>query len=343
MIDLRSDTVTRPSQAMREAAAEAEVGDDVHGDDPTVNELEAVAAEIVGTEAAVYVPSGTMGNQIAARVHTDRGQEAIVERESHVYKWEVAGFAQHSQLQLRTVDAGPRGLPSPQQIREAYVEGDIHRPATGLVSLENTHNSRGGVASAPEPFAETVAAAHDLGVPVHLDGARIFNAAVAQDVDVTAYTEPVDSVMFCLSKGLGAPVGSMLAGSAEFVEDARRVRKLMGGGMRQAGMIAAPGILALRNREHLAADHRNATRLAEGLDAIDGLDVQEPESNIVLADTTGLGMTAAAFLETIEDEGVQAIEFGEYVARFVTHWDIDEGDIDRAVEGVQDAVGNAGA
>jgi threonine aldolase len=340
MIDLRSDTVTRPSQAMREAAAGAEVGDDVHGDDPTVNELEAVAAEIVGTEAAVYVPSGTMGNQIAARVHTERGQEAIVERESHVYKWEVAGFAQHSELQLRTVDAGPRGLPSPEQIREAYVEGDIHRPATGLVSLENTHNSRGGVASAPEPFAETVAAAHDLGVPVHLDGARIFNAAVAQDVDVTAYTEPVDSVMFCLSKGLGAPVGSMLAGSAEFVEDARRVRKLMGGGMRQAGIIAAPGILALRNREHLVADHRNAARLAEGLDAIDGLDVQEPESNIVLADTTGLGMTAAEFLEEIEQEGVQAIEFGEFVARFVTHWDIDEGDIDRAVEGVQDAVGN---
>ena len=338
MIDLRSDTVTRPSQAMREAAADAEVGDDVHGDDPTVNDLEAVAAEVVGTEAALYVPSGTMGNQIAARVHTERGQEAIVERESHVYKYEVAGFAQHSQLQLRTVDAGPRGLPSPDQIREAYVPGNIHRPATGLVSLENTHNSRGGIAIEPKAFAETVEAAHGFGVPVHLDGARLFNAAVAHDVDVTAYTEPVESVMFCLSKGLGAPVGSMLAGSESFVEAARRVRKLMGGGMRQAGIIAAPGILALRNREHLEADHRNADRLADGLDEIEGLDVQAPETNIVLADTTSLGMTAAAFLDTIEAEGVQATEFGEYTARFVTHWDVDEGDIDTAVERVEAAL-----
>ncbi len=338
MMDLRSDTVTRPSQAMREASADAEVGDDVHGDDPTVNDLEAVAAEVVGTEAALYVPSGTMGNQIAARVHTERGQEAIVERESHVYKWEIAGFAQHSQLQLRTVDSGPRGLPSPEQLREAYVAGNIHRPATGLVSLENTHNSRGGIAIDPQSFAETVQAAHDLGVPVHLDGARIFNAAVAHGVDVTAYTDPVESVMFCLSKGLGAPVGSMLAGSESFVEEARRVRKLMGGGMRQAGIIAAPGILALRNREHLEADHRNARRLADGLDEIESLDVQPPETNIVLADTTPLDMTAAAFLDTIEAEGVQATEFGEYTARFVTHWDVDEGEIDTAIERVEAAL-----
>ena len=323
---------------MREAAADAEVGDDVHGDDPTVNDLEAVAAEVVGTEAALYVPSGTMGNQIAARVHTERGQEAIVERESHVYKYEVAGFAQHSQLQLRPVDAGPRGLPSPDQIREAYVAGNIHRPSTGLVSLENTHNSRGGIAIEPTAFAETVEAAHGFGVPVHLDGARLFNAAVAHDVDVTAYTEPVESVMFCLSKGLGAPVGSMLAGSESFIEDARRVRKLMGGGMRQAGIIAAPGILALRNREHLEADHRNASRLADGLDEIEGLDVQAPETNIVLADTSPLDMTAAAFLDTIEAEGVQATEFGEYTARFVTHWDVDEGDIDTAIDRVEAAV-----
>jgi threonine aldolase len=338
MIDLRSDTVTRPSQAMREAAAEADVGDDVHGDDPTVNELEAVAADVAGTEAALYVPSGTMGNQIAARVHTERGQEAIVERESHVYKYEVAGFAQHSQLQLRPVDAGPRGLPSPDQIREAYVEGDIHRPATGLVTLENTHNSRGGIAHDPEAAAETVEAAHDLGVPVHLDGARLFNAAEARDVDVSAFVEPVDSVMFCLSKGLGAPVGSMLAGSTAFIDEARRVRKLLGGGMRQAGIIAAPGIISLRNREHLATDHRNASRLAEGLDAIEGLEVQAPETNIVLANTTPSGLTAAEFLAAIEDEGVQAIEFGESVARFVTHWDVDETDIEDAIEGVESAL-----
>ncbi|MFW6384706.1 MAG: threonine aldolase family protein [Halodesulfurarchaeum sp.] len=334
MIDLRSDTVTRPSQEMREAAAAADVGDDVYRGDPMVNELESVAADVVGMDAALFVPSGTMGNQIAARAHTDRGQEVLVEAESHVVKWELGGLADHSNLQVRALDGGPRGIPSPDAVSAAVVEESLHRPGTGLLALENTHNSKGGVAIGPDRFAETAAAARGLGVPIHLDGARIFNAAVAHDVDVTDYTESVDSVMFCLSKGLGAPIGSMLAGSSSFVSKARRIRKLMGGGMRQVGMIAAPGLIALENRSHLEIDHENASRLAAALDDLSGLDVQEPETNIVLADTTGAGRTAAEFCEAIEAAGVQATVFGEYTVRFVTHWDVDDGDVEEAIDRV---------
>lgn len=322
---------------MREAAAEATVGDDVHGDDPTVTELETRAAEVLGTEAALYVPSGTMGNQIAARVHTERGQEVITDRESHVVRYERAGFAQHSGVQLRTIDA-ERGLPTPEDVASAYLEGGLHRPATGLLELENTHNARGGLALDPERFRETARTAHDLGVPVHLDGARLFNAAVAHDVDVTAYTQAVDSVMVCLSKGLGAPIGSMLAGSAEFVEEARGIRKLLGGGMRQAGMVAAPGLLALEDRSHLATDHEHARRLADGLADIEGLAITDPETNIVLADTAALSVDAGEFLAAIEDEGVQASEFGPETARFVTHRDVDRDDVDAAIAGVERAL-----
>jgi threonine aldolase len=278
-----------------------------------------------------------MGNQIAAHVHAEPGQEAITDRESHVVRYERAGFAQHSGLQLRTIDA-ERGLPTPEQVRDAFIEGNLHRPATGLLSLENTHNARGGLALDPEQFAETAAAAHELSVPVHLDGARVFNAAVAHDESVTAYTDHVDSVMFCLSKGLGAPIGSILAGSADFIAEALGVRKLLGGGMRQVGMVAAPALLALEDRSHLATDHENAQQLAAGLDGIDGLAITEPETNIVLADTSGLGVTAAAFLETIADAGVAASEFGPTTARFVTHRDVSAGEIDRAIEIVTDAV-----
>lgn len=332
MIDLRSDTVTRPTDAMRQAAAEADVGDDVYGMDPTVNELEARAAEIVGKEAALFVPSGTMGNQIAAHVHTDHGQEALVETESHVVRWELGGFAQHSGLQIRSLDGGPRGIPSPEQVREGYVEENLHRPGTGLLTLENTHNYRGGVAIAPEKIAATAAAARERGVPVHLDGARIFNAAIAQDVDVTAFTDEVDSVMFCLSKGLGAPVGSLLAGTEEFVEDARRVRKLMGGGWRQAGMLAGPGLIALENRDHLADDHANAKRLADGLADVEGLSVQEPETNILMVDTEGTGMTASEFRDRAAAVDVHGVPREGTVLRFTTNWNVDAADIGTAVD-----------
>jgi len=335
MIDLRSDTVTTPDETMREAARDAAVGDDVYREDPTVNELEARTAEILGTEASLYVPSGTMGNQIAGRVHTERGQEVLCERESHVYKWELAGLAQHAEVQPRTVDAAPRGAITPEQVREGYVAADGHRPGTGLLALENTHNSRGGVAIAPGKIAAAAEAAHDLGVAVHLDGARLFNAAVAHDVSGAAFAEHADTVMCCLSKGLGAPVGSMLAGPESVIEQARRVRKLFGGGMRQAGMIAAPGLEALANRERLAEDHRRADRLAAGLDRIDGLDVDDPETNIVLVHTD---RPAEAVLDDCEDEGVLGVPFAEHTIRFCTHWDVSDADVDEAIEATERAV-----
>ena len=338
MIDLRSDTVTRPSDEMREATAAAEVGDDVYGEDPTVNELESRAADLAGMEAALFVPTGTMGNQVAARTHTERGQEVLVERESHVYKWELGGLAQHSGLQTRTIDAAPRGVIEPAQVEAGYVEADAHRPGTGLVTMENTHNSYGGAAIAPEAVDAVAGAAHDLGLPLHLDGARIGNAAVAHGVPVSRLTREVDSVMFCLSKGLGAPVGSMLAGTADFVSRARRNRKLLGGGMRQAGVLAAPGLLALDNVERLADDHERAARLAAGIDGVGGLAASEPETNIVLVDTTGAGLAAEAALSRFRDEGVLGSAFGEHLIRLCTHLDVDDDDVEAAVEAVARAL-----
>ncbi len=335
MIDLRSDTVTRPDGRMREAARDAEVGDDVHRDDPTVAELESRTADVLGTEAALFVPSGTMGNQIAARVHTERGQEVLCERESHVYKWELAGLAEHAGVQPRTLDGGERGVLPPADVREGYVAADSHRPGTGLLLLENTHNSKGGTAISPADIGAAAGAARELGVPVHLDGARLFNAATAHDVPASEYADRVETVMCCLSKGLGAPVGSMLAGPESFVESARRVRKLLGGGMRQAGMIAAPGLVALENRDRLREDHRRADRLASGLDRVGGLSVQPPETNIVLVETD---RPAEAVLADCEREGVLASQFGEHVVRFCTHLDVDDEAVDTAIEAVERAV-----
>ena len=335
MIDLRSDTVTRPSEAMRTAASEAAVGDDVYREDPTVNELEQRTAEVLGMEAALFVPSGTMGNQVAIMTHTEPGQEVLCERDSHVYRWELAGIAQHAGCQPRTLDGGARGRITPDQIREGYTEESGHRPGTGLVTLENTHNASGGTALSVEAIAETAAAAHDLDVPVHLDGARLFNAAVAHDCPAAEFTTHVESVMCCLSKGLGAPVGSMLAGSEAFVERARRNRKLLGGGMRQAGLIAAPGLRALENRDRLATDHRRAARLADGLDGLDGLDVSEPETNIVLVETD---QPAEVFLEKCSEQGLLGVPFDDHVVRFCTHLDVSDDDIDAAIEIVEAVV-----
>jgi threonine aldolase len=327
MIDLRSDTVTRPSDAMREAARDAPVGDDVYREDPTVEALQERAADVLGTEAALLVPSGTMGNQVAARTHTERGQEVLCERESHIYKWELAGLAQHAEVQPRTIDGGERGVPAPEQVREGYVAADGHRPGTGLLTLENTHNSKGGVAIAPDRVAAAAETAREHDVPVHLDGARLFNAAAAHDV-------PADTVMCCLSKGLGAPVGSVLAGPEAFTDEARRARKLLGGGMRQSGILAAPGLEALANRERLAEDHRRAARLAEGLDAVDGLAAPEPETNIVLVETD---RPAEAFLEDCEAAGLLGGAFDDHLVRFCTHWDVDDADIDEAVTAAERA------
>ncbi|QKY18190.1 GntG family PLP-dependent aldolase [Halorubrum sp. CBA1229] len=342
-IDLRSDTVTTPSDAMREAARDAEVGDDVYRDDPTVNELERRAAEAVGTEAALYVPSGTMANQIAVHVHTEPGEELLLERESHIYRWELAGASKLSGAQTRTIDAGDRCVPTPDAVAEGLVTEDLHRPGTGLLSLENTHNYRGGVAVPVEEIAAAAEVARDADVPVHLDGARVFNAAVALGVDASEIVAPVDSVTFCLSKGLGAPVGSILAGGEEFVEEARRVRKLFGGGMRQAGIIAAPGLLALENVDRLADDHANAERLAAGLDALDGVDAPAPDTNIVVSHTDDAGIPAADLVEACKAAGVGCVEFDDYTTRFTTHLDVDAADVDDAIDRIGDAVAELSA
>ena len=329
MIDLRSDTVTRPGTEMRNDARDAAVGDDVYGEDPTVNELEKRAAEVVGKEAAMFVPTGTMGNQAAVRTHTDRGEEVLIERESHVYKWEVAGLAQLSGVQPRTIDSGDRGVITPEAIEDGYVAEDLHRPGTGLLCVENTHNSKGGTAISPERIDAAAETAHDLGFPVHVDGARVMNAAIALDVSPARLVSAADSVMFCLSKGLGAPVGSVLAGSEEFIERARRHRKLFGGGMRQAGIVAAPGLRALDNRERLAEDHEHARELAAGLDSIPSLSVHEPETNIVLVETE---VPAADFLSRAAEVDVLGVPFGEHVVRFCTHLDVSRADVDTAVD-----------
>ena len=333
MIDLRSDTVTTPSDAMRAAAADADVGDDVYGEDPTVNELQSRAAELLGKEAALYVPSGTMGNQIAVRTHTERGQEILLEEECHTYKWELGGIAQHSQVQARTLDGGERGVIAPEQVQDGYVQADDHRPGTGLLVLENTHNAKGGTAIGPVRIDAAAEAAHERGVPVHLDGARLFNAAAALDVPAARIAREADSVMSCLSKGLGAPVGSILAASSEFIEHARRVRKLMGGGMRQAGIVAAPGLLALENRNRLQEDHRRARELATGLDDVEGLTAPQPETNIVLVRTDE---PARAVLDQLRERNVMGSAFGEHTVRFCTHWNIDDEDIETAIERARD-------
>ncbi len=333
-IDLRSDTVTTPSDAMRDAARDADVGDDVYRDDPTVNELEAAAAAAVGTEAALYVPSGTMANQIAVNVHTEPGQELLLERESHIYRWELGGAATLSGVQTRTINAGERCVPTPESIREELVTEDLHRPGTGLLAVENTHNYRGGVAVPVDRIEAAATVAHDADVPVHLDGARVFNAAVALGVDASDIVGPVDSVTFCLSKGLGAPVGSILAGDEAFIAEARRVRKLFGGGMRQAGMIAAPGLLALENVDRLADDHANAERLASALDELPGVDAPEPDTNIVVANTASAGIPASKLVAECKAVGVGCVEFDDYTTRFTTHLDVDGDDIDTAIERV---------
>ena len=332
MIDLRSDTVTRPTDEMREAARDAAVGDDVYGEDPTVNELEDRAAELLGTDAALYVPSGTMGNQIAALTHAEHGQEVVVEADSHVYGHEVGGLAATAGLQVRPIDGGDDGLYSRAALADAIVEPSLHRAGTGLVCLENTHNRAGGRAHSPGAMAARCGIAHDAGVPVHLDGARLFNAAVALDVTPAALVDPVDSVMCCVSKGLGAPVGSLLAGEEDFVATARRHRKRLGGGMRQAGIIAAPGLIALESWERLAEDHERAARLAAALDELPGVAVDDPDTNLVRVDLTDAAIDGETFLEGLAELDVLAGAYDGDVIRLCTHRDLTDADVDAAID-----------
>lgn len=335
MIDLRSDTVTTPTDAMREAAATADVGDDVKREDPSVNALESRAAKLLGKEAALFVPSGTMGNQVAVLTHTTPGQEIVLEEESHIYNWEVGGVARLGGLQVRALSGGSDGLYHPPVLRRAIVEESLHQAGTGLVCVENTHNHAGGVPHHPNAIAKLADVAENSGIPLHIDGARLCNAAVALDMEPAAVAAPADSVMLSLSKGLGAPVGSILAGPQSFIDEARRWRKRLGGGMRQAGIIAAPARIGLENWERLEQDHDLARRLADGLATIDGLTVQPPETNIVLLEVSGTGMDAAGFVEACDAAGVGCVEFGQTVVRCCTHRDLDDEAIDEAIERIE--------
>ena len=322
-IDLRSDTVTKPTAAMRAAMAAAEVGDDVYMEDPTVNRLEARAAEIFGREAALFVPSGTMGNQAAIRLHTRHGEEVICESRSHIVDWEMAMAAAFSGCVLRMIPT-ERGILSWAQIEQQITPRQYDRAQTGLIALENTHNMAGGTVT-PLPLLEEIwAGAKERGLAVHLDGARIFNASVALGVGVEELTRGFDTVMFCLSKGLGAPVGSMLVGSREQMNRARKIRKALGGGMRQAGILAAAGLIALEEGpQRLQEDHANARVLAERLSEAPGieLDVQGVETNIVIFRLRGKG-DAEAFVAQLKQRGVLAGTVGRHGVRFVTHRDV---------------------
>lgn len=335
MIDLRSDTVTTPTPEMRRAMAEAEVGDDVYGEDPTVNRLEALAAARLGKEAAVFVPTGTMGNQASALAHTRRGDEVIVEAQAHIYYYEVGGLAALSSVQVRTVP-GRRGAMDPDQVAAAIRDDNIHNPRTALVCLENTHNRAGG-AIVPQATVQAIAdLAHRRGIAVHMDGARIFNAAVATGRSAAELAAPADTVMFCLSKGLSAPVGSMVCGSAELIGRVRKARKILGGGMRQAGVLAAAGIVALEQMvERLAEDHANARLLADGLARVPGLaaTTAEVETNMVMVDVTdGRWATAAQVTGALRQAGVLANAMGPRRIRLVTHKDVTRADMGEALD-----------
>ena len=336
-IDLRSDTVTKPTDAMREAMMNAEVGDDVYGEDPTVNQLEAVAAEKVGKEAALFVPTGSMGNQIAIMAHCQRGEEVICDSQAHVFHYEMAAAGLLSGVQLHPVDelhndVGIHSLSG--HIREPL----SYLPKTRLICLENTLNRGGGTVMSAEQMAVVDRLAREYGLKVHVDGARIFNAAVALQIRASDLTCYCDSVMFCLSKGLGAPVGSILAGSEKFIAQARRYRKLLGGGMRQAGVLAAAGLLSLSDTTKLADDHAKAKKLAEGLAGIKGLrvDLATVETNMVMAQVED--MTVQEFLSKLKDVAVLAGPMGRHTVRFVTHMDVTMEEIEDTLMRISNAV-----
>ncbi|WP_409250902.1 low-specificity L-threonine aldolase [Bacillus sp. SCS-153A] len=339
MIDLRSDTVTKPTKEMREAALNAAVGDDVYGEDPSVIELEQTAAELLGKEAALFVTSGTQGNQIAVLTHCAPGNEVILEAESHIFYYESGAISAFAGVQPRTIK-GNRGAMDPAEVEAAIREDDQHFPETGLICLENTHNRAGGAIVSAANMKAIYSIAHKHNIPVHVDGARLFNASAAEGVPLTHFTQYSDTVQVCLSKGLGAPVGSIIAGSKDFIKKARKWRKRLGGGLRQAGIIAAPGLYALNNmRERLAVDHDNAKLLAEGLNSLDKLKIANSvDTNIVVADVTGLGVTSAQFTEKLKEEGVLAVTFGPSLVRFTTHFDVSREDIDRAISVVHKIV-----
>jgi len=333
-IDLRSDTVTKPTSAMRKAMAEAEVGDDVFGEDPTVNALQEKVARLLGKEAALFVPSGTMANQLSIKSHTQPGDEVIVEASSHPYNFEGGAGAALSGIQFRCLQ-GLRGTLEPSQIEEAIRRADHHFPVTRLVCLENTHNRGGGSIFPLEKMADIYRLSKSRGLLVHLDGARLWNASVATRIKPSEYAQWADSVSVCLSKGLGAPIGSLVAGSKLFVDRAHRFRKMFGGGMRQVGIIAAAGIYALDHHlERLREDHQNATRLAVGLKEFKGvsIDPRHVQTNIVIFDLAGTATRGSQLAESMKREGVLIHAIGKTQIRLVTHLDVTAEDIEKTLK-----------
>jgi threonine aldolase len=341
LIDLRSDTVTNPTPAMRRAMAGAEVGDDVYGEDPTVNRLQERAAEVFEKEAALFVPSGTMGNQISVKLQTRPGTEIVLEERSHIFNYEMGATAAISGVIARPV-RGEDGL-----LNWDLISGAIHHQApyyvtpTSLVALENTHNMAGGAVLPLDVSRQVCERAHAMGLPVHLDGARIFNAATALKTTVAEIARPFDSIMFCLSKGLGAPVGSMVIGTRAFIEEARNWRKRLGGGMRQVGVLAAAGLVALEESPKvLPEDHANARRLAEGLAEMRGvrIDPEKVQTNIVIFDIAETGLTTADCTAGLKARGVLANGINAREMRMVTHYDVNREGIERALRAAREVL-----
>lgn len=331
LVDLRSDTVTVPTAEMRRAMANAEVGDDVYGEDPTINRLQEKAADLLGKESALFVPSGTMGNEIAIKVHTHPGDEVLIDEDCHIVKWELGAAAFISNVQLHTLP-GQRGIVPVEEYAKRIHPGDDHTPPTRLICLENTHNAAGGVVLPLEYMREVWSVAQRHGVAVHLDGARIFNASVALGIPAKELSACADSVMFCLSKGLACPVGSILCGSQAFIEEARRVRKILGGAMRQAGILAAAGLVALETMiDRLAEDHARARRLAEAIAELPGfwVDMQTVQTNMVYVQTE---QPARRVVQQLEVMGVLCLDVFPHTIRLVTHKDVDDDDIRRAID-----------
>lgn len=333
LIDLRSDTVTRPTPRMREAMARAEVGDDVYGEDPTVNRLEERAAEIFGKEAGLFVPTGTMGNTVAVKALTRHGQEVICESRSHILNYELSMLAWFSGCLARPVSA-PRGVLDWEAIRVEIRPLGPHWAPTGCIALENTHNMAGGTVYPVETVNAICDGAHALGLPVHLDGARVFNAALALGKTVKEICAKVDTVMFCLSKGLGAPAGSVVVGKRDIIDQARLYRKRLGGGMRQVGVLAAPGLIALEEMpQRLHEDHANARYLAEELANMPGVsvDLETVQTNIVIFDISGTGYSTSEFSSELKRRGVLMNGVNSRLVRAVTHCDVSRADCEKAI------------
>ncbi|MCA9483509.1 MAG: low-specificity L-threonine aldolase [Nitrospina sp.] len=334
-IDLRSDTVTRPTPAMREAMARAEVGDDVFDEDPTVHQLQDLAAETLGKPAALFLPSGTMGNLVSVLTHCGRGDEILLGDRSHIFLNEAGGVAAFGGVHPRTLPNNPDGTLVLEQIEQSIRPDDLHFPPTRLICLENTHNFCGGTVLTPAYMQQVARLAAKHGLKVHLDGARLMNAATALGVPASALTADVDSVMISLSKGLSAPVGSLIAGSEEFILKARKLRKMAGGGMRQAGHLAAAGLVSLREQaQHLGEDHVNARALAQGINKIEGLrvDLDRVQTNILFFELTHPAKTSLELLEFLRREGILILEIEPAVFRAVTHREVLPSDIETVLE-----------